>query len=249
MSVRSARADRYLEDLARMLTGLEPVQRADVLESVREHLDAAFAELGHEPSEQEVIALLNDLGPPSEVAAQAMEQQGTVSPGQGPPAGVATSPGDMLPGTALGPAGAAPGASGVPGPTGAQPQQGTSPTLSGAWVPPLAVLSILVGSLFGVAVVPLLLLIGGIVLVCASTLWNVGQKVAACVVAPLGILPALPLAGLAAWQVQPGETTGVTASSVVIPLALLAGIGVLIWVWVSGARESTRRRNPHGRQL
>lgn len=214
MSVRSARADRYLEDLARMLDRLEPVQRADVLESVREHIDAALAELGHEPSEQEVIVVLNALGPPSEVAAQALEQQGSVVAGEAQTAA----------GAPLEPA----------------------PTLIGAWVSPVAVLSILLGSLFGVVVLPLILLVGGIVLVCASSLWSLGQKVAASVVAPLGILPFLPVSSLLAWQVQPSET-GITAGSVVAPAALLVGVGVLIWVGVSGARESSRRRTPHGR--
>ena len=61
----------YLDDLARMLAHVDPAERADVLGGVREHVDASLAELGHEPSEQEVAAVLASLGAPEDVARAA----------------------------------------------------------------------------------------------------------------------------------------------------------------------------------
>lgn len=61
----------YLDDLGRMLAHVDPAERADVLGGVREHLDASLAELGHEPSDQEVAAILAQLGTPEDVARAA----------------------------------------------------------------------------------------------------------------------------------------------------------------------------------
>lgn len=61
----------YLDDLARMLAHVDPAERADVLGGVREHVDVSLAELGHEPSEQEVAAVLASLGAPEDVARAA----------------------------------------------------------------------------------------------------------------------------------------------------------------------------------
>ncbi|WP_159805149.1 HAAS signaling domain-containing protein [Cellulomonas citrea] len=65
-------ATRYLDDLGRMLTPAPPVQRAEVLAQVREHLDEAFAELGPEPTEAQVRQVLADLGPAEQIAADVL---------------------------------------------------------------------------------------------------------------------------------------------------------------------------------
>lgn len=62
-------ATRYLDDLGRMLAPAPPVQRAEVLSQVREHLDEAFAELGPQVSEAQVRQVLADLGPAEQIAA------------------------------------------------------------------------------------------------------------------------------------------------------------------------------------
>ncbi|MFC4554486.1 HAAS signaling domain-containing protein [Georgenia faecalis] len=66
------RIETYLDDLARMLTGLDPVLRADVLGGVREHVDAALAGRGA-ATDADVDAVLAELGPPEAVAAAALE--------------------------------------------------------------------------------------------------------------------------------------------------------------------------------
>lgn len=65
--------DRYLDDLARMLTALPPTERADALGSVREHLDDAIADLGRPATDDDVTAILGRLGTPADVATALLE--------------------------------------------------------------------------------------------------------------------------------------------------------------------------------
>lgn len=59
----------YLADLDRRLAGADPAERADIVDSIREHIDAAVQELGHEPTPEDVHRILSDLGPVDDVAA------------------------------------------------------------------------------------------------------------------------------------------------------------------------------------
>ncbi|KQY42934.1 hypothetical protein [Cellulomonas sp. Root137] len=59
----------YLADLDRRLAGADPAERADIVDSIREHVDAAVEELGHEPTPEDVQQILSDLGPVDDVAA------------------------------------------------------------------------------------------------------------------------------------------------------------------------------------
>ncbi|MBM6403026.1 hypothetical protein JQN72_02025 [Phycicoccus sp. CSK15P-2] len=69
MTTAHARVESYLGELDRMLAGLDPATRDDVLAGIREHLDATLAEHPEDPR------ALNDallrLGPPEHVAADA----------------------------------------------------------------------------------------------------------------------------------------------------------------------------------
>ncbi|MPV37813.1 HAAS signaling domain-containing protein [Georgenia subflava] len=62
----------YLDDLGRMLEPAEPVLRSDVLGGVREHIDAALADGPQPPTDREVDRVLVELGPPEQVAAEAL---------------------------------------------------------------------------------------------------------------------------------------------------------------------------------
>ncbi|RXR25393.1 hypothetical protein EQW78_10155 [Oerskovia turbata] len=73
----------YLDDLGRMLTHLDPAERADVLGGVREHVDASLAELGHAPNDQEVATILASLGAPEDVARVASGTTGVPLPDGG----------------------------------------------------------------------------------------------------------------------------------------------------------------------
>lgn len=69
MNSSDTRVQAYLDDLARMLSDLDPGERDDVLVGIREHLDA---EIGSgDGGDAAVQAALLRLGPPEEVAAEA----------------------------------------------------------------------------------------------------------------------------------------------------------------------------------
>lgn len=85
MTSTADRTTTYLDDLARMLTGLDPVERADVLDGVRDHLSAALADLGREPTETDVDRVLAELGSPADVAAAALaDRPGALTPASRP---------------------------------------------------------------------------------------------------------------------------------------------------------------------
>ncbi|WP_404352004.1 hypothetical protein LG324_03950 [Phycicoccus jejuensis] len=69
MNGSDTRVTTYLDDLARMLSDLDPGTRDDVLAGVREHLDAVAAEHPGDPAALEQA--LVRLGPPERIAAEA----------------------------------------------------------------------------------------------------------------------------------------------------------------------------------
>jgi len=69
VNAADSRVASYLDDLARMLSDLDPTERDEVLGGIREHLDATLAE--HHDDDAVVNAALLRLGPPEQVAAEA----------------------------------------------------------------------------------------------------------------------------------------------------------------------------------
>lgn len=69
MSSSDIRVETYLDDLARMLSDLDPAERDDVLAGIREHLDAILGE--HYDDVAAVEAAMLRIGPPEQVAAEA----------------------------------------------------------------------------------------------------------------------------------------------------------------------------------
>lgn len=59
----------YLADLDRRLSGADPAERADIVDSVREHIDVALDELEHDPTSDDVRRVLDDLGTVDAVVA------------------------------------------------------------------------------------------------------------------------------------------------------------------------------------
>ncbi len=68
----TGRTARYLDDLARLLDPLDPIERAEVLDTVREHLDSIIAELDQEPTDADIDRILTSLGAPGQVAEAAL---------------------------------------------------------------------------------------------------------------------------------------------------------------------------------
>lgn len=89
MNGSDTRVTTYLDDLARMLSDLDPGTRDDVLAGVREHLDAVAAEHPGDPAALEEA--LVRLGPPERIAAEARANQPAV-PSPGPWATAPTRP-------------------------------------------------------------------------------------------------------------------------------------------------------------
>ncbi|QKE82828.1 hypothetical protein [Arthrobacter sp. NEB 688] len=78
MNGSDTRVTTYLDDLARMLSDLDPGTRDDVLAGVREHLDAVATEHPDDPGALE--AALVRLGPPERIAAEARADQPATPP-------------------------------------------------------------------------------------------------------------------------------------------------------------------------
>lgn len=77
----------YQEDLSRLLTDLDPGERAEVLAGVREHVDASLAGR-NDTDDADVRAVLAELGPPEAVAQEAYAghvAQGSAKTGPRPP--------------------------------------------------------------------------------------------------------------------------------------------------------------------
>ncbi|MCC5946853.1 MAG: hypothetical protein JJT89_00220 [Nitriliruptoraceae bacterium] len=74
MSARPAATrlvEAYLHDLDRALPHLEVDERRDVVDSVREHIDAALAERADRPTAVDVERVLQELGPVEAIAHDA----------------------------------------------------------------------------------------------------------------------------------------------------------------------------------
>jgi len=65
----------YLKRLGKALVDLPPAQRREILQEVSEHIDDARADLGS-PTEAEVRTILERLGDPTQIAADAHERFG-----------------------------------------------------------------------------------------------------------------------------------------------------------------------------
>ena len=76
----------YLEELDRLLAGIDPGDRAEVMAGVREHLDTALP--GSDPvTDDDVRAALAELGPPHAVADEAYAGRPPAVPPPGPRVG------------------------------------------------------------------------------------------------------------------------------------------------------------------
>ncbi|WP_022917749.1 HAAS signaling domain-containing protein [Ruania albidiflava] len=201
------RTARYQDDLARLLAALEPVQRAEVLDGVREHIDAALAEVGHAPTDADVDRILGELGSPGMVVEAALAERP-----------------------------AAEGAAGV----GAAPAGGSwREQLMGRWVPPVALLLLLVGGALMLWGFPLLLVAVGIVMVVASPLWVGREQLWAAIALPLCSSMFLGHMLFMRWRVWLGPFTPADIIGIFCTAAALVLVAVL---WVRGARRARRYR-------
>ncbi|HEY0119719.1 MAG TPA: hypothetical protein VGC04_13165 [Cellulomonas sp.] len=69
MTVQSPLVAAYLADLDRALAGADPADRLEIVDAVREHIDAAVFEFGAAPTQAEIAGVLRRLGTADDVAA------------------------------------------------------------------------------------------------------------------------------------------------------------------------------------
>ncbi len=70
-ATRPRLVDDYLKELDRSLAGLPPARRKEIVADIEEHIDDHLEELGEAPSEAEIRNLLDRVGEPHELAADA----------------------------------------------------------------------------------------------------------------------------------------------------------------------------------
>src|SRR5690625_1782721 len=204
------RTARYQDDLARLLAALEPVERAEVLDGVREHIDAALAEVGHAPTDADVDRILGQLGSPGMVAEAALAER----------------PGTPVPG---------PAASGVD-----VALARFSSSLTGRWVPPVALLLLLVGGGLILWGYPLVLVAVGIVMVVASPLWVGGEKLWAAIALPL--CSSMILGSMFVFHPTHISIGGIGLTTIGFFVFAAASLAILIALWFRGARRAGRYR-------
>jgi len=163
---RIAEVERYIHELAIALSGLPADEREDVIASIREHIDDSLLAIA-DPTPADVQRVLEGLGDPLAIAADA----GAPAPSPGP-THRPSAPSAPPPGGASSPARTA-GSTTAP----AAPQ---APLLEQEWVPMAMVGSFALAGLFfwlggPVAAVGLWLL--GLVGLLASPLWHAVEKV------------------------------------------------------------------------
>ena len=73
-ATRPPLVDDYLKELDRSLAGLPPARRKEIVADIEEHIDDQLGELGGAPSEAEIRNLLDRVGEPHELAADARDR-------------------------------------------------------------------------------------------------------------------------------------------------------------------------------
>ncbi|QOR69937.1 hypothetical protein IM660_14980 [Ruania alkalisoli] len=127
-------------------------------------------------------------------------------------------------------------------PTAPAPEQ--RPALSRAWVPPVALAAIVLGSLTAPFILPVVILVAGIVLLCVSPLWSPGQKALGAIGIPAGLIPIL-IASLVVVQTSAGgPDQGLNAWAVIVPASAIASLAITAYVLVVGIRRATGWNRP-----
>lgn len=80
-ATRPRLVDAYLKELDRSLAGLPRARRKEIVGDIEEHIDDQLAELGSTPSDAETRNLLERVGEPHELAADARDRF-DISPSQ-----------------------------------------------------------------------------------------------------------------------------------------------------------------------
>ena len=225
-------AEHYLGELGRLLQGIEPADRAEVLEGVREHLDASLE--GTAGTDADVRAALDELGPPQAVADEAYAGRPQLVAPRSVPATsrvwlpvVVTATAALTQMVLLAVMGTTSGVSSSTSTTSTSAGQSTSVTVTDFDG------TIGAGLASFVAALPFWLVL--LVLVALTSLWTPREKAALLALMPVSVamFTVLPEIGYGVFGIN-----GVYAGSWIgLAFAVLGG-GALVWVL---ARRATRR--------
>lgn len=243
---RVADVERYIHELAIALSGLPIEDREDVIAGIREHIDDALLAID-DPTPADVRRVLDGLGDPLAIAADAGAQPATGNTAQEPARSA--------------------GATAHAESQSTSPAAEPGPLLQRAWVPTATVASLATAALLawlaGSALLPIAIVawVAGLVVLVASPLWTAFEKfigLAAFGAAPamgvitLGLLtgadrlvPVYPRGWEQRWLLdRPVQLwmdafrpTGMMAMAIVATL-VLAVVGA--WLWRRGSSRVTR---------
>lgn len=196
---RIAEVERYIHELAIALSGFPPEEREDVIAGIREHIEDALLAIA-EPTPADVRRILDDLGDPLAIAADAGATQSAreVPPNVSPP----DRP-EPLSGARL---------------------------LASDWVPAAPLFAFGVGAIFTLAGLGALTVLGwlaGVAILIGSPLWRAAEKVTATGVVLIGVLALGSYRAFDyylgfSWRPFPGRFG-------VIALVAVLAAGVLLW--------------------
>lgn len=238
----SERRAGYLDDLGGLLRPLTALQRIEVIDGVRDRIDRAVADLGREPTGEDMEQILDRVGSVESVAAAALAGQ-TPSVGVGATPSSAAAAGVTATSVPRDPPAARVEDKPAPRPTrnfdlSSIPamdwpdEPAPRPAMTRRWLPFVVLLLIGLGSFFLVLLLPALALIIGAILLWISPLWTRAEKAIGTAVPAVGIGAFLPLLALGA-----GED-GNPMFAMIGFVGVILGIAALIWVGVRGARAA-----------
>ncbi|WP_159620163.1 HAAS signaling domain-containing protein [Ruania rhizosphaerae] len=208
MTERTQRLARYQDDLARLLAALEPAERAEVLDGVREHIEGALAEVPGEASEADVNRILADLGSPGQVAEAALAERPATGPYTPGATGVVTTI-DLL-----------------------------RSKLVGRWVPPVALVAVMVGGAFIFWGFPAILLGAGILAIAISPLWTGAERVWGAIGLPVfSFMIFGSFLILHRWE---ASVAGLGVHTISFYLFAALSLATFIVLWIRGTRRATR---------
>jgi len=234
----SERRAGYLDDLGGLLRPLTALQRIEVIDGVRDRIDRAVADLGREPTGQDMEQILEAVGSVEAVATAALAAQA-------PAAAVASTAGvtSSQPPTRV---------EDKPAPRPTRnfdlstipamewpDEPAPRPSMTRRWLPFVVLLLIGIGSFFLLFLLPALALIVGAILLWISPLWTTAEKAIGTAVPAIGLGAFLPLLALGA------GSSGNPMLAMIGFVGAILGIAALIWVGLRGMRAAREVEQQH----
>lgn len=233
----SERRAAYLDDLGGLLRPLTALQRIEVIDGVRDRIDTAVADLGREPTDEDMVTILEGIGTVEEVADRAVPGPTPASLQTEAAAPSSTSDSTTTARPKVFDNKPAPkptrnfDLSSIPAMDWPE-EQPPRPSMTRRWLPFVVLLLMGLGGFFLMFLLPALALIVGAILLWISPLWTTTEKAIGTVGAAVGLGAFLPLLALGA-----GSDGNPMLAMIGFVLVLL-GLATLVWLAIRGIRAS-----------